>query len=129
MTDRAKVSEFVADLVRIGVEQLGAQLGLPPEKAGPAMQAVADAVCVQYARALIYVPAAFDPRNREIVRQYHESSRTARACTKDRIQEIALAHALTTRQIYAILAESREADFRDRQGVLPGLEGSADPSN
>lgn len=117
--DQAKAAtEFVADLVRIGVEQLGKVLDVPPDQAQPAMQSVADAVCLMYARRFIYVPAGFDPRNRLIWQQYHESTRAARACTRARVTELAAEHGLTTRQVYSILKEFRAADFQARQGQL-----------
>lgn len=117
-----EVGEFVNDLVRLGVEQLVTALRLPAEQAHQVMHLIADAVCAEYARRHIYVPVAYDPRNREIVRKYHESSRSARACTPARIKELAAEYALTWRQIYSILKDAREADFAARQGVLPGLD-------
>lgn len=117
-----EAGEFVSDLVRLGVEQLVTQLQLPADAAGRVMRQIADAVCAEYARRHIYVPVAYDPRNREIVRKYHESSRSARACTPARIKELAAEYALTWRQIYSILKDHREAEFALRQGVLPGLD-------
>lgn len=117
-----EVGEFVADLVRIGVERLVAELGLPAADAERVMRRVADVVCTEYARRHIYVPVAYDPRNRDIVRKYHESSRSARACTPARIKELAAEYALTWRQIYSILEAARKADFAARQAALPGLD-------
>lgn len=116
--DETELPEFVAGLIRIGVEQLGASIGLPADQATRGMQAVADAVCTEFARRSIYVPVAYDPRNREIAAKYRQSSRAARACTHGRIVELAREYALTTRQVYSILAEARQADFQARQGSL-----------
>jgi Mor family transcriptional regulator len=116
-----EVRDFVADLVRIGTRELQATAGLDAQAADLAMRNVADAICVEYARRHIYVPIAYDPRNREIVRKYHEGSRSARACTPERIKELAAEYALTWRQIYSILRADHQADFAARQGVLPGL--------
>ena len=124
--DRKEVPEFIADLVRIGVEQLGRGLAIDPVRAEQAMRAIADQVCVEYARRNIYVPAAYDPRNREIIRKYHQASRSAGACSHDRVRELAIEYALSTRWIYALVAEARAADMAGRQGVLPGLDEPAD---
>ena len=101
-------SEFLADLVRIGVEQLTQQL-LPREAAEAAMRAIADQVCLEYARRDIYVPAAADPRNREIVRKYNQASHSAAACSQQRVRELAREYALSTRWIYALVTSARRA--------------------
>jgi hypothetical protein len=121
-----EVGEFVGDLVRIGVRELMSVLEIDPQSADRAMRQVADAVCIEYARRHIYVPVAYDPRNREIARKYREHTRSARANTPERIKELAAEYALTWRQIYSILEADRKAEFASRQGVLPGLE---DPEN
>lgn len=112
------VKEFVADLVRIGIRELAAELGTPEEDGQRAMQRIADGICLEYARREIYVPAAYDPRNREIVAAYHQSTSTARAVTPERVAELAAQYGLTTRQVYSILQAAREADMATRQGVL-----------
>ena len=123
--DRKEVPEFIADLVRIGVEAL-VRIGTDRQDAEQAMRAIADQVCIEYARRNIYVPAAYDPRNREIVRKYHQASRSAAACSHDRVRELAIEYALSTRWIYTLVAEARAADMAARQGVLPGLDEPAD---
>ena len=120
------VESFVDGLVRIGTRELAAELGVAEGVAERAMRRLADAVCTEYARCQIYVPVAYDARNREIVAKYHQSTQTARACTPARIKELAAEYALTWRQIYSILKASREADWAARQGVIPGLEDPAD---
>lgn len=117
--------EFIADLVRIGIDILTPQL-LPASAAETAMRAIADQVCMEYARRDIYVPASYDPRNRDIVRKYHQASHTAAACSQERVRELAAEYALSTRWIYSLLAEARTAEFAARQGVLPGLDDPAD---
>lgn len=124
--DRKEVPEFIADLVRIGVEQLGRDLAIDAVQAEKAMRAIADQVCVEYARRNIYVPAAYDPRNREIIRKYHQASRSAGACSHDRVRELAIEYALSTRWIYSLVAEARAAEMAARQGVLPGLDDPTD---
>lgn len=114
--------EFIADLMRIGIDHLTRLQLLPRPVAESVMRAITEQVCVEYARRDIYVPAAFDPRNRDIVRKYHQASHSAAACSQERVRELALEYALSTRWIYALLAEHRAADFSARQGVLPGLE-------
>lgn len=109
---------FIADLIRIGREQLQRSCGLPAEAAEEAMRQVAQAVCLQYARSEIYVPMMLDPRNQEIVRKYHEPSRTARACTYRRVVELAREYGMTTRWVYAILRDAIQADLAARQGTL-----------
>lgn len=124
--DRAELKEFVEAMHRIGVEQLAERLGTQPEAAADVMRRITDRICWQYARRHIYVPVAYDPRNREIVDKYHRQGRASRACTPDRIRELAVEYELTERQIYQILKDWREADLAARQGVLPGLEEAAD---
>ncbi len=123
--DRKETPEFIADLVRIGVDVFTRE-GLDRPAAERAMRAVADQVCVEYARRNLYVPAAYDPRNREIVAKYYQASRSALACSQDRVTELAIEYALSTRWIYALIAEHRAAELAARQGVLPGLEEPAD---
>lgn len=125
MTERDDLKEFVEALLRIGVEQLAERLGTPREAATDVMQRITDRICWQYARRHIYVPVAYDPRNREIVDKYNRQGRASRACTPDRIRELAAEYDLTERRIYEILKDSREADFNARQGVLPGLDQAA----
>ena len=120
---KPELETFLNDLVRIGVRELEAALNLAPEQLAGPMRKVADAVCVEYARREIYVPAAYDPRNEEIWRKYGESSRAARAFSPDRITELATEYGLTTRQVYGIIALKRAADVAARQQTLPGLEG------
>lgn len=114
--------EFIAELTRIGMDVLARQLQLPADDGRRVMRDIADQVCMEYARREIYIPVAYDPRNREIVAKYHQASRNARACSPERVKELSLEYALHTRQIYGIIQEAREADLRARQGVLPGLE-------
>lgn len=122
MNERADLPEFIDTLVRVGAEQLVSQLAVPQDRAGEVMRAVAEQVCSAYSRRFIYVPVAYDPRNREIVDKYHRQGRTARACTGARVRELATEYGLTERRIYEIVREAREADLAERQGVLPGLE-------
>lgn len=119
------VEDFVTGLVRIGTRELAAALQLPPDQLSAAMQRVADAVCQEYARSEIYVPVAYDPRNREIAQKYRQNSRSARACSPERIQELAQEFGVTSRWIYRILEAEREADFKARQACLPGLDLAA----
>lgn len=126
--DRKEVAEFIGDLVRIGTQQLVQGLRADPKVAEQSMRAIADQVCVEYARRNIYVPADFDPRNREIVAKYHQPSRSAAACSHDRVRELAIEYALSTRWIYTLVKEARQADLAARQGVLPGLEDPAAPA-
>jgi Mor family transcriptional regulator len=126
--DRKEVAEFIADLVRIGADQLVRDLGVDRPQADLSMRAIADQVCVEYARRNIYVPADFDPRNREIVQKYHQASRSAAACSHDRVRELAIEYALSTRWIYTLVKEARQADLAARQGVLPGLDDPSDPA-
>lgn len=117
-----ELDSFIECLVSIGTEQLRAGLNLPLEKAEPVMRRVADQVCVAYARRFIYVPVAYDPRNREIVEKYGRQGATARPYTAERIDELAQEYQLTVRRIQQIVAEARDADFAARQGRLPGLD-------
>lgn len=114
--------EFIADLTRIGVNALTAHLQLPADQGLRVMQAITDQACIEYAGRNMYVPVGYDPRNREIAAKFRQSSRAARACTPERVKELSLEYAMTTRQIYGILREVRMADFKARQGTLPGLE-------
>lgn len=123
---KSDLGEFLDDLVRIGIRELKRALGVADEQAlDKAMRAVADAILVEYARRDIYVPAAYDPRNREIYRKYGEASRSARANTPERVIELSLEYALTTRQIYGIIASQAAADMAARQPKLPGFEPEA----
>ena len=125
MTAPNDLDSFIECLVSIGTDQLQAGLGLPVNKAEPLMRAVAERVCQAYARRLIYVPVAWDPRNRAIVEKYGRQGPAARAYTAARIDELAVEYQLTPRRIEQIVAEARNADFAARQGRLPGLD---DPS-
>lgn len=121
----SEAREFIADLTRIGVDALAKHAQLGPDHARKVMQAITDQVCLEYNGHDLYVPVAFDPRNRKIVEEFHQSTRAARACTPARVRELALEYALTTRQVYGILREARLADFNARQGSLDLEDPSA----
>lgn len=118
----SQAKEFVEALVRVGEQLLAQRLGAAPDEAKATMQLVADAICMEYARRDIYVPMAYDPRNREIAAKYAQPSRSARAFSERRVLELAAEYGLTTRQIYSILRALRQAEFASRQGALPGFE-------
>jgi hypothetical protein len=116
------LDDFVENLVRIGVDQVTAELGVDRAKAEPAMRSVAEQLCAVYARRLIYVPVAYDPRNREIIEKYGRQGRAARAYSPERVTELAVEYQLGERRIYGILAQARAEDFAARQPALPGFE-------
>lgn len=126
MSRRDAIDTFVENLVRIGIDQLDSELGAPRDRAESAMRRVAAQLCAAYAGRPMYVPVAFDPRNREIVEKYGRQGRTARAFSPERVIELAAEYELSERRIYGILAEARAEEFSARQGVLPGLDEPTD---
>ncbi len=99
---------FITDLIRIGKREICAALEVQEAQAAAVMQRVADSVCLEYARADIYIPAGFDPRNRQLVQAYGQPCRGAPAYSPERIEQLAAEYGLTTRQVYGIVASSRK---------------------
>lgn len=124
---RDNLDGFIDGLVRIGTRELVSALGVPEGAAERAMREVADAVCFEFERTYIYVPIAYSQRNREIWDRYHQASGGARACSPERVDQLAAEYGKTSRWIYAILKAMRQADLQARQGVLPGFDPATDP--
>ena len=110
-----RLNEFVEGLVRVGTPALVVALGVPEDAAERAMRGVVDAVCTEFARTTIYIPIAFDARNRDLFRKYHQESRRAAACSVQRVHELASEYAMTWRQVYSVLKTVRDA------GGVPGV--------
>jgi Mor family transcriptional regulator len=123
---RDDIDNFVENLVRIGVDQLDSELGTQRDRAETAMRRVAEQLCAAYAGRPMYVPVAYDPRNREIVEKYGRQGRAARAYSPERVTELAVEYQLGERRIYGILAQARAEEFAARQPALPGFEDPAE---
>lgn len=122
------LSEFVDDLVRIGVAELVSRLAAPEDQARASMARIADGIVTEYARRSMYIPAGFGSRNSLIWEKYQEHGPSVNGqpggtpFSNARVSELAVEYKLTERQIYNIIAAMRTAEFARHQGHLPGFD-------
>lgn len=122
--------EFVDDLVRLGKSRLVGELGAEEEAARVVMTRIAADIMNEYARRSMYIPAGFGSRNSEIWQQYGQPGPVvdgrlgAAPYSRARVEELAVMHGLTTRQVYSILAVMRAQEMASRQAQLPGLDSA-----
>lgn len=125
---RQKLYQFVDALVETGVRKLnGDALIADPDQAREVMREIAHAICNQYARSVLYVPAdlefALSKRDVEIWDKYtQDGAEGARKFTPQRVAQLADEHKLTTVQIYCIVKLMQRREIEARQGRLPGIE-------
>lgn len=125
-SSKAAASAFGESMIRVGTPLISAQLKVPEGRAERAMTAVVTAVFAELARTTVYIPAAFDSRNKEIFEKYHQPSRGAAACSYDRIRQLASEYALTSRAVYKVIQRMREAGHVAK-GVAAGSAPEASP--
>ncbi len=111
-TSSSRLPQFVDDLVETGSRELVTLLMVDEAAARHAMHRVAEAICSQYARSIMYVPMFNEPklsaRDIEIVRKYEQDGPTgARRYSAQRVEELSIEYQLTNTQIYAVLAAMR----------------------
>lgn len=120
---------FVADLIEMSVEVLQRELGTDPERARALGAEIAKGVCFRNAKSTVYIPEALNlanmERDRLIWAGYQVDGPPPARCRKfspERIVELAAEFDLTPQMVYRIVARSREAELRDVQPDLPGLD-------
>ena len=126
---RKRVYQFVDDLVAVGTRELVLQAGLAEAEARTVMTGIAHALCAQYARTTMYVPALMEiplgERDERVWANYGApafGTAGSRPFTAARIDEIAEAERISARQVYSVVALMRQRDQARRQPALPGME-------
>lgn len=125
---RQKLYQFVDALVETGTRALVADKAIEdPDKARELMREIAHAICHQYARSVLYVPAdlefALSKRDTEIWAKYGQDGPDgARRYSPPRVAQLADEYKLTTVQIYCICKLMQRREMEGRQGRLPGIE-------
>lgn len=133
-----KLLQFVDALVATGVREIvkayGAD-GAPAdeEKAREVAMRIAQSICFQYARQIMYVPANLElklsARDEEIWREYGQDGPDgARKYTPERLAQLAAKHELTMGHLYCIVRQMQRREIASRQGRLPGLEDDPEAS-
>lgn len=125
---RDKLYQFVDALVETGTRALVADKAVEdPDRARELMREIAHAICNQYARSVLYVPAdlefALTKRDAEIWAKYgQDGDDGARRFSPARVAQLADEYQLTTVQIYCICKLMHRREIEGRQGRLPGIE-------
>lgn len=117
-----RTAELVLRLVELGARELAEQLKVPEPQARELMREIAHNLARHYGGQFMYVPKdqefALTKRDLLIFERFNGSN----------VQELALEHGLTARQVYAILGHVRDQQLRKLQGELPGFDDDADPA-
>ena len=125
---RQKLYQFVDALVETGTRALVADATIEdPDRARELMREIAHAICNQYARSVLYVPAdlefALSKRDAEVWAKYGQDGPDgARRYSPARVAQLAEEYKLTTVQIYCICKLMQRRELEGRQGRLPGIE-------
>ena len=125
---RRKLYQFVDALVETGTREIVSQLPFEDEeRAREVMRQIAHAICHQYGRSVLYVPAelefTLDRRDAEIWGKYGQDGPDgARKYSPQRVAQLAEEYRLTTVHVYAICRLAQRREIEGRQGRLPGLE-------
>lgn len=126
---RHKLYQFVDDLVSIGTRDLVKQTSVPEPEARELMTGIAHALCAQYARTNMYVPAVLEiplsARDEQIWNDYCApafGTEGSRPYTAQRIAEIAAAQELSERHVYSVVGLMRRREQARLQPALPGME-------
>jgi len=126
---RKRVYQFVDDLVAVGARELMQLAGMPEGEARDLMTGIAHALCAQYARTTMYVPAVMEiplgERDERVWANYCTpafGSDGSRPFTAERINEIAEAEQISPRHVYSVVALMRRREQARLQPALPGME-------
>ena len=121
-----KLYAFVDALVATGTKELVSGLGIEGQRARDVMTDIAHAICFQYARSILYVPADLEvqlgQRDKSIWGDYGQDGPDgARKYTPHRVAQLAEQHQLTTAHVYCIIKLMHKRELDSRQGRLPGF--------
>lgn len=128
---RDKLYQFVDALVETGARQLVAdEVVDDADTARQVMREIAHAICHQYARSVLYVPADMEfvlsKRDASIWEKYGQNGADGvKRFSPARVAQLADEYKLTTVQIYCIVKLMQRREMEARQGRLPGLEKMA----
>ena len=121
-----KLYAFVDALVATGARELVSRLGTDKDLGQEIMRDVAHAICFQYARSNMYVPADLEvklgQRDSLIWQEYGQDGPDgARKYSAHRVAQISEARELTTAHVYCIIKLMHRREIANRQGQLPGF--------
>ncbi len=123
-----KLYQFVDALVATGArEMIKAGLTKDELQAREVSREIAQAICYQYARTIMYVPADLEfqlsQRDQVIWEKYgQDGADGARKFTPMRVAQLSEEFSLTVAHIYCIARAVMKREQESRQGRLPGLE-------
>ena len=123
-----KLYQFVDALVATGArEMIKAGLTKNEVQAREVAREIAQAICYQYARTIMYVPADLEfqlsQRDEVIWQKYSQDGPDmARKFTPTRVAQLSQEYSLTVAHIYCIVRAVMKREQDSRQGRLPGLE-------
>lgn len=129
---RDRLYQFVDALVETGARKLVVdQLLVDYDQARSVMREIAHAICNQYGRSVIYVPADLEfqlsKRDLEIWEKYtSDGSDGSRKFSPIRVAQLADEYRMTTQQIYCIVRLMRRRDAAARQESLPRIDEPAE---
>ncbi len=121
---RQRLYQFVDALVETGVRKLVSDIPIKDDAdARSVMREIAHAICSQYARSVLYVPADLDfvlnKRDAEIWSKYGSDGEAgARKYSPQRVAQLASEYRLTTVQIYCIVRLMQRRELEARQARL-----------
>lgn len=126
-----KLYQFVDALVATATRSITERLGAKEDLAREVAQEVAHAICFQYARSIMYVPANLEfqlgQRDQAIWQQYGQDGPDgARKFTPLRVAQLAEEYTLTTAHVYCIVKLMHQREVEARQGRLPGFSDDPD---
>lgn len=127
---RQKLYQFVDALVETGTRRLVADgVTRNAEQARTVMREIAHAICHQYARSVLYVPAdmefALSKRDAQIWAKYGiDGDDGARKYSPQRVAQLADEYRLTTVQIYCIVKLMQRRELAARRRERAGVEAS-----
>lgn len=123
-----KLLQFIDSLVATGVRELAGHIvkadGTPDEdRARERMMAIAQSICFQYAKAILYVPVDMEvrlsKRDDEIWAEYGQDGPDgARKYSPDRVNQLSVQHGLTVSHIYCIARLMLKRELESRKGRL-----------
>lgn len=129
-----KLYQFVDALVVTGAREIiKAKLTSDEVRAREVARDIAQAICAQYARTIMYVPADLEfqlsQRDQVIWEKYsQDGSDGARKFTSTRVAQLSEEYQLTVAHIYCIVRLVQRREMASRQGRLPGLEDHPEPA-
>lgn len=127
-----KLYAFVDALVATGVRELSKGLVTDEDQAREVMREIAQSICFQYARSIMYVPADLEfqlaKRDLVILEKYGQDGPDGvRKFTPMRVAQLSDEYKLTVAHIYCIIRVMHKREIEGRQGRLPGLDDPQEP--